>query len=69
MRIISSTVDARVDYTRRDVIGEDGTVQIVVLEATYDDPALEGRIVTGMEGAHGVIVPAAREVRTDLTSD
>ena len=65
MGIITSAVDARVAYTRRDVLGEDGSVQLVVLEASFDDPALESRIVTGMEGAHGVIVPTEREPRQE----
>ena len=52
-------------YTLRNVTGEDGRVQLIVLEARFTDPALAPRIVTGMEGAHGIIVPAdvvAREL-------
>jgi hypothetical protein len=65
MRIISSGIDTPVDFTLRDVMGEDGRVQIVVLEATFEDPSLEARIVTGMKGAHGVIVSPAGEPRKE----
>jgi len=38
-------------------MGEDGQLQLVVLEASFRDPSLASRIETAMEGAHGMIVP------------
>jgi hypothetical protein len=61
MRMIASAVDAHIEFTMRNVLGEDGDVQLVVLEATFDDPAFEARIVTVMVGSHGVIVPSEQE--------
>jgi hypothetical protein len=57
VQVITSAIEDRVDYTLRHVMGEDGLVQLVILEATFDDPSLEARIVTVMAGTHGVIVP------------
>jgi len=57
VRLMSSVSDADIRYTLRRVIGEDGEVQMVVLEATFRDPSLASRIETAMEGAHGMIVP------------
>jgi len=54
---LMSTTSADIRYTLRRVIGEDGHVQMVVLEATFDDPALVSRVETAMEGAHGMVIP------------
>jgi hypothetical protein len=57
VRLFSSASDAEVRYTLRRVIGEDGSLQMVVLEATCFDQRLVSRIETAMEGAHGMLVP------------
>lgn len=58
VRLISSaTSGAEVRYTLRRVVGEDGEVQMFVLEASYRDPSLRGRLEIAMEGAHGIVVP------------
>ena len=35
----------------------DGDIQMVVLEASFADPALAIRVETAMEGAHGMLIP------------
>jgi hypothetical protein len=55
---LMSTASADIRFTLRPVIGEDGDVQMVVLEASFRDPALVSRIETVMEGAHGMLIPA-----------
>ncbi len=49
---------SEIRFTLRRVIGEDGDVQMVVLEASFNDPALVSRVETAMEGAHGMVIPA-----------
>ena len=36
--MITSGVQAQIDDTRRDVIGEDWQVQLVVIKTSFDDP-------------------------------
>lgn len=55
---LMTTTSTEIRYTLRRVVGEDGDIQMVVLEATYDDPGLGSRIETAMEGAHGMVIPA-----------
>jgi hypothetical protein len=62
IRLFTSASDAEVRYTLRQVIGEDGALQMVILEATCADPALVSRLETAMEGAHGMIVPVEQLV-------
>ena len=57
VRLFASASGAEVRYTLRHVIGEDGSVQMVVLEATCHDQTLVSRLETAMEGAHGMLVP------------
>jgi hypothetical protein len=52
--LISSSPDLEVTFERRDVVGERGEIQLVVLEATLADPAQSGRVASCMVGAHGV---------------
>ena len=54
---LMSTASGEIRYTLRRVIGEDGDIQMVVLEAWFADPALVGRVETAMEGAHGMLIP------------
>jgi hypothetical protein len=55
---LMSTTSTDIRFTLRRVIGEDGDVQMVVLEASFPDPALATRVETAMEGAHGMLIPA-----------
>ena len=55
---LMSTVSREIRFTLRRVIGEDGEVQMVVLEASFRDPALASRVETAMDGAHGMLIPA-----------
>lgn len=55
---LMSTTSTDIRLTLRRVIGEDGDVQMVVLEASFPDPALASRVETAMEGAHGMLIPA-----------
>jgi hypothetical protein len=57
VRLFASASGAEVRYTLRNVVGEDGGVQMVILEATCTDQALISRLETAMEGAHGMLVP------------
>lgn len=52
--LVATVIEARVSYQLRRVLGEDGTVQMVVLEVSFADPALASRMDTIMRGAHGV---------------
>lgn len=54
IRMIASAVEAAVTCTVRPIFGERGDVQMVVLEATFDDPGLLPRLETIARGAHGV---------------
>lgn len=54
---LMATTSAEISFTLRRVIGEDGSVQMYVLEAAFSDPALVGRVETAMEGAHGLLIP------------
>jgi hypothetical protein len=55
---LMSTTSTDIRFTLRRVIGEDGDVQMVVLEASFTDPALASRVETAMGGAHGMLIPA-----------
>jgi hypothetical protein len=55
--LATAASDAEIRYTLRRVVGEDGDVQMFVLEATFKSPALVERVQTAMEGAHGIVVP------------
>jgi len=55
---LMATTSTEIRYTLRRVVGEDGDVQMVVLEASFDDPALTSRVETAMEGAHGMVIPS-----------
>ena len=55
---LMSTTSTDIRFTLRRVIREDGDVQMVVLEASFPDPALASRVETAMEGAHGMLIPA-----------
>ena len=57
VRLFASASGAEVRYTLRQVIGEDGAVQMVTLEATCHDQSQVSRLETAMEGAHGMLVP------------
>lgn len=52
--LIASSPDLEVRFTRREVVGERGEVQMVVLEATLADPTQASRVASCMVGAHGV---------------
>lgn len=54
---LMATTSADIRFTLRRVIGEDGEVQMYVLEASFSDPALASRVETAMEGAHGMLIP------------
>ena len=54
---LMSTTSSDIRYTLRRVVGEDGDIQMVVLEASFGDPALISRVETAMEGAHGMVIP------------
>ena len=56
VRLVATTSD-KIRFTLRRVVGEDGDVQMYVLEASFSDPALASRIETAMEGAHGMLIP------------
>jgi hypothetical protein len=55
---LMSTASGDIRFTLRRVLGEDGDIQMVVLEASFSDPALVSRVETAMEGAHGMLIPA-----------
>jgi hypothetical protein len=55
---LMSTVSSDIRFTLRRVIGEDGDIQMVVLEASFADAALTSRAETAMEGAHGMLIPS-----------
>lgn len=57
MRLITSTVHDPVSFTIRQVVGEAGEVQMVVLEASCAQPTIAERLLTIMRGAHGIEVP------------
>jgi hypothetical protein len=59
MRMISSVIDEPVGFSRREVLGEDGSVHLVILEASCDRPSTAGRVRTLMLGFHGIEVPVA----------
>ena len=52
--LIASSPDLDVTFARREVVGERGEIQLVVLEATLADPTQSGRVASCMVGAHGV---------------
>jgi hypothetical protein len=54
---LMSTTSTELRFTLRRVIGENGDVQMYVLEASFPDPALTSRVETAMEGAHGMLIP------------
>lgn len=69
MRLIASTVTDPVSFTIRQVVGEAGEVQMVVLEASCALPSIAERLLTVMRGAHGIQVPVATlAVLTALTA-
>lgn len=57
MRLIASAMDDPVSFTIRQVVGEAGEVQMVVLEASCAQPSIAERLLTVMRGAHGIQVP------------
>jgi len=57
--LLSSVTDAAVTYSIRPVLGEDGSVSLVVLEATFEDPDLVSHFETIIAGTHGISVPPA----------
>jgi hypothetical protein len=57
MRMIAMFPEIPVSFHKRDVIGERGDVQMVVLEATVDDATQADRVEKCMLGAHGVRIP------------
>jgi hypothetical protein len=54
---LMATASTEIRYILRRVLGEDGAIQMVVLEASFADPALVSRVETVMEGAHGMLIP------------
>lgn len=54
---LMATASSQIRFTLRRVVGENGDVQMYLLEASFDDPALGSRVETAMEGAHGMLVP------------
>ena len=54
---LMATVSSDIRFTLRRVVGEDGDTQMVVLEASFPDPALASPVETAMEGAHGMPIP------------
>lgn len=56
--LIASSPEIDAQFTRRNVLGERGDVQMVVLEATVSNPAQVSRVETCMVGAHGVPIPS-----------
>ena len=57
VRLLSVAVDTKIDFTMRCVRGEDASMQLCILLASFTDPAVASRIETAMEGAHGMVVP------------
>ena len=57
VRLLSVAVDTKIDFTMRCVRGEDASMQLCILVASFADPAVASRIETAMEGAHGMVVP------------
>lgn len=55
--LIASAVDDPVSFTIRQIVGERGEVQMVVLEASCSQPSIAERLLTLMRGAHGVQIP------------
>ena len=54
---LMATTSTDIRFTLRRVVGENGDVQMYVLEASFPDPALISRVETAMEGAHGMLIP------------
>lgn len=57
VRLCAGALAHAVEYKLRPVIGESGYVQLVVLEASFEDPSLAERVLNLMRGAHGVPIP------------
>jgi hypothetical protein len=57
VRLIASVSAVDVRYTLRRVLSETGDMQMVVLEATFPDPAMASHVESAMTGAHGVLIP------------
>jgi hypothetical protein len=57
VRLLSVAVDTKIDFAMRCVRGEDASMQLCILVASFADPAVASRIETAMEGAHGMVVP------------
>jgi hypothetical protein len=57
MRLAGLAIEDKVSFTLRRVTGEDGALQMVVLEAAFALPALGERLTTIMRGAHGIPLP------------
>lgn len=57
MGLIASALDEPVNYTLRRVTGENGDVQMVVLQASSAQPGIAARLLTMMRGANGIQVP------------
>ena len=64
--LISSSPEIKVRFTQREVIGERGDVQMVILEVTLADPTQASRVETCLVGAHGVRIQP-EEPSVDLT--
>jgi hypothetical protein len=54
--LIASCTDAVVRFAMRDVVGEHGRVDLVVLEATFHDADLIVHVETAMRGLHGITI-------------
>ena len=54
---LMATTSTDIRFMLRRVIGENGEVQMYVLEASFSDPTLVSRVETAMEGAHGMLIP------------
>jgi hypothetical protein len=58
MRLIAMSPEIVVGFTMRQVYGERGELQMVLLEATLADADQASRVETLMAGAHGVRIPS-----------
>jgi hypothetical protein len=57
IRLTATAIGEPVDYALRRVVSERGEVDMVVLEATCSCAAVGERVLTVMQGAHGVPIP------------
>lgn len=52
--MMRSVTEAPIDYAMQEVRDEGGRLQMIILEATFDDPEVTDHLLTVLRGAHGI---------------